>query len=60
MVAEVGGEISAAVSTDGRTVIADPFRPTADVVTLLRERVAQVEAPRTRGNGFGFRLARAA
>lgn len=36
LVAEVDGELHAALSlTDGR-VVADPFRPTAEMVTLLR------------------------
>ena len=40
LVALVDGEPVAAVSlADGRAV-ADPFRPTADVVALLRERAA--------------------
>jgi hypothetical protein len=39
LVAEVGGELLAAVSrADGRAV-ADPFHPTSDLVWLLRERV---------------------
>ena len=61
LVAEVGGELRAAVGIDAGTTIADPFRPTSDVVSLLRERAAQVARPRAeRGTGFGFRLARAA
>jgi hypothetical protein len=38
LVAEVSGELVAAASDAG--VIADPFRPTADVVDLLRLRAA--------------------
>jgi hypothetical protein len=61
IVAEVGGELRAAVPLDGGAAIADPFRPTTDLVALLRERAAQVAGPRAeRGAGFGFRLARAA
>lgn len=61
LVAEIGGEVRAAVALDGTAAIADPFRPTADVVSLLRERAAQMGSPREqRGHGFGFRLARAA
>jgi hypothetical protein len=44
LVAEVDGELVAAVSDAG--VIADPFRPTADVVQLLRLRGTVVRAPR--------------
>ncbi|MEA2295380.1 MAG: hypothetical protein QOE86_3019 [Solirubrobacteraceae bacterium] len=44
LVAEVDGELVAAASDAG--VIADPFRPTADVVQLLRLRGTVVRAPR--------------
>lgn len=36
LLAEAGGDLVAAVSLDGRRAIADPFRPTAPVVALLR------------------------
>ena len=36
LLAESGGDVVAAVSIDGRSAIADPFRPTAPVVALLR------------------------
>jgi hypothetical protein len=46
LVAVVDGQIHAAVSlSDGRAV-ADPFRPTAELVDLLRMRAEQLEAPR--------------
>ena len=35
LVAEVDGQIEAAVSLDGGLRIADPFRPTAELVDLL-------------------------
>src|SRR4051794_30673045 len=38
MLAEVDGEILAAVPVAGGRAIADPFRPTADLVDLLRAR----------------------
>lgn len=42
LVAEVGGEVVAAIGlADGRE-IADPFRPTADLLTLLRLRRDQL------------------
>jgi hypothetical protein len=42
LLAEVGGEAQAALSvTDGHAV-ADPFRPTAEIVALLRERAEQI------------------
>jgi hypothetical protein len=43
LVAEVHGEIRAAVSMDTGTAIADPFRPAAAIVRLLRMRAAQLE-----------------
>jgi len=49
LVAEVNGELSAAVSLHDGTVIANPFRPTADVIALLRAHVKAVTpAPRKR------------
>jgi predicted ATP-grasp superfamily ATP-dependent carboligase len=35
IVAEVDGELRAALRVDDRTVIADPFAPTAELVVLL-------------------------
>jgi hypothetical protein len=61
MLAEVGGEIRAAVPVDGGGVIADPFRRTSDLVELLNERVSQLDSRRRqRGLASGLRLARAA
>jgi hypothetical protein len=43
LLAEVEGELWAAVSIPDRTVaIADPFRPTAELVRLLRERAGRL------------------
>jgi hypothetical protein len=43
LVAEVGGELWAAVSLGGEPrAIADPFRPTAELVALLRERAERL------------------
>jgi hypothetical protein len=42
LVAEVSGEIVAAVSLSSGTVVADPFRFTGDAVAILRLRAAQV------------------
>ncbi len=36
LLAEVGVEVQAAVSTDGRSAVADPWRPTAGLVQALR------------------------
>ena len=44
LVAEVDGEIRAALSLTDRRAIADPFRPTAELVELLRTRAAQLHA----------------
>jgi hypothetical protein len=41
LLAESGGDLVAALSLDDGHVVADPFRPTADVVALLRVRAAQ-------------------
>lgn len=48
LVAEVGGELWAAASTDGdRRVVADPFRRTAALVAILQQHAAaSVPAPR--------------
>jgi hypothetical protein len=44
LVAEVGGELVAALSLIDGGVIADPFRRTLALVALLRERAAQLNA----------------
>jgi hypothetical protein len=46
LVAEVEGELWAALSLTGGAAVADPFRPTAALVELLRARRAQL-APST-------------
>lgn len=48
LVAEMAGDLVAALDlADGR-VIADPFRPTAPLVDLLRMRAAQLKDTQTR------------
>jgi hypothetical protein len=47
MLAEVGGELRAAVSLGERTVIADPFHPTASLVQLLLRWAEQALADRS-------------
>ena len=42
LVAEVDGEIVAAAPIDGGAAIADPFRPTAEVIVLLERRARQL------------------
>jgi hypothetical protein len=58
LVAEVGGELRAALPLDGGPAIADPFWPTAELVALLAERRRQL-APRTRRAARPWRLAHA-
>ena len=42
LVAEVGGELWAALSLDDHHAVADPFRPTGELVVLLSERARQI------------------
>jgi hypothetical protein len=42
LVGELAGELVAALSLDGDQALADPFRPTADIVELLRLRARQL------------------
>ena len=42
LLAEAGGELRAALSLSDDTVVADPFRPTARLVYLLRARAKQL------------------
>jgi hypothetical protein len=48
LVAEVGGELWAAISLDDMHAVADPFRPTGELVALLVARARQL---RRSGNG---------
>ena len=57
LVAEVDDKIVAAVPFDGGRAIADPFRPTADVVELLRARAERL-APRRTSSRSRFHLPR--
>jgi hypothetical protein len=45
LVAEVDGDILAAVSLAGDEAIADPFKRTADLVAMLEMRAQQLAAP---------------
>jgi hypothetical protein len=47
LVAEVGGELRAALPLDGGPAIADPFQRTAELVAILGERARQL-APQPR------------
>jgi len=42
LVAEVGGELWAAISLDDMHAVADPFRPTGELVALLVARARQL------------------
>lgn len=45
LVAEVDGEIETALPLAGGVAIADPFKPTADLVSLLELRAEQMYRP---------------
>jgi hypothetical protein len=49
LVADVEGELRAALSLVDRSVIADPFHPTLELVELLRARADQLRTQRPRG-----------
>jgi hypothetical protein len=59
LVAEVGGELRAALPLDGGRAIADPFRPTADLVSILMERARQFAPPPARRAAGRWRPVRA-
>jgi hypothetical protein len=63
LVAEVGDELWAAVSLADSTAIADPFRPSGELLALLVERARQLRvaggAPRRRRWPFATRTRRA-
>ena len=48
LVAEIDGELHAAVSLTDGEAIADPFHPTADLVAMLELRANQLAAPADR------------
>ena len=43
LMAEVAGELRAALPLDGGPAIADPFQPTAEVVAMLAQRARQFD-----------------
>ena len=55
LVAEMSGEIVAALSLSSGTAVADPFRPTGDAVAMLHLRAMQIGAA---GEPAGSRLSR--
>jgi hypothetical protein len=54
LVAEVDGSLWAAVSLEDRQAVADPFRPSGELVPLLRERALQLRPRARRGAGAGI------
>jgi hypothetical protein len=61
LVAEVGGELWAAVSLVEPVGVADPFRPSGELLALLAARARQLEsggAPRRRRLRFPLRVRR--
>jgi hypothetical protein len=61
LLAEVGGELWAAVELDSGAAIADPFRPSGDLVDLLRLRASLVNGgDRSERSGLARLLPRAA
>jgi hypothetical protein len=57
LLAEVGDEIWAAVELDGDRAIADPFRPSGDIVDLLRLRTERASRRPSRRLGLVPRAA---
>jgi hypothetical protein len=58
LVAEVGGEVLAALPLDGGLPTADPFRPTAELVEMLKLRAAQLDPQDSTRLGVRDRLSR--
>jgi hypothetical protein len=56
LLAEVGGELWAAVEIDSGTAIADPFRPSGEIVDLLRLQVSLNGRPERSGRSALARL----
>ena len=48
LVADVGGDLHAALSLDGGPAIANPFQRTAEHVAMLAARVSQLQTPMPR------------
>jgi hypothetical protein len=53
LVAEVGGELRAALPLDGGRAIADPFQRTAELGAILAERALQLAPPPPRRRAAG-------
>jgi hypothetical protein len=58
LLAEVDGELRAALATDDGVVVADPFFRTVELISLLRKHAAVTHViPRRRRAWFGLRTA---
>jgi hypothetical protein len=57
LVAEVDGALRVAVSLRDGSAIADPFFPTADILTLVRTRAASATGPTNRRRHYRLRYA---
>ena len=55
LVAEVDGQILAALPLDSRRAFGDPFRRTADLVALLEARAQQMDSERRSHHGLAWR-----
>jgi len=53
MVAEVGGDLWAALSLDDYAIVSDPFRPAGEVAWLLVERARQLRTNRRQPGVLG-------
>jgi hypothetical protein len=58
LLGEVGDELWAAVSTEDLAVISDPFRPSAEVASVLLERARQLRHSERRRSPRGRRFVR--
>ena len=56
LLAEVGGELWAALSLEDGHAVADPLRPSADAVLMLGARSRQLRRARSRNGAHGARL----
>lgn len=58
LLAIVDGELWVAASASTGAMICDPFRPSAEVAALVRERGRQLTVPHGRGRRFALRPSR--
>lgn len=60
LVAEVDGELHAALRLDGGAALANPFQRTAELVAMLAARVRQLQTPTPRPGTWRWRSIRTA